>query len=252
MSRPVAPDDAPNPPEPRTGQEPTTASGGRGPDQRVVRVHRIGALVVAATIAVFGVLGFAGDLGFFSTEGQPVMGMSANGLLSTISLLTAAVLVMAAARSGRLVSTVMMVVGVLFLLSAFGHLFVLDSDLNVLAFRLSNVFFSIGAGLLLLLLGTYGRVTARLPADNPYYLDAHSHDPDVPQTYQPTPRTPAEAIVDETMAEAERASAQGYATADQRLRVADMSRVRTPEDRRRVWLSHEPTPGATPVPGVPA
>jgi len=218
----------------------------------VVLVHRVGALVVAATIAVFGILGLAGGLGFFSTEGQPVMGMSANGLLSSISLLTAAVLVVAAARSGRLVSTVMIVVGVLFLLSAFAHLFVLDSDLNVLAFRLPNVFFSIGAGLLLLLLGTYGRVTARLPVDNPYYLDSHRHDPAAAETVEPGPPTAAEAIVDESMAEAERAAAQGYATADQRARVADMSRVRTPEDRRRVWLSHDPTPGAAPVPGVPA
>lgn len=209
-------------------------------------VHRIGALLVAGVIAVFGVLGLAGGLGFFSTDGEPVLGLSANGLLSTVSLVTAAVLVAAAARSGRLVSTVMTVVGVLFLLSAFGHLFVLDTDYNLLAFELPNVFFSIGAGLLLLLLGTYGRVTARLPRDNPYYLAAHDDDPAVRPEPDWSPPTPEEAIVDEAMAEAERACAQGYGTVDQRTRVAAMSHVRTPEDRRRVWLRHDAGAGASP------
>ena len=53
-------------------------------------------------IAVFGLLGFAGGLDFFSTDGGEVLGMSSNGLLSTISLLTAAVLVVAALRSPRI------------------------------------------------------------------------------------------------------------------------------------------------------
>lgn len=208
----------------------------------MVLVHRIGALLVAVTIAAFGLLGLAGGLGFFTTTSESVLGLSSNGLLSTVSLITAAVLVAAAVRSGRLVSTVMTVVGVLFLLSGFGHLFVIGSDYNVLAFELPNVFFSFGAGLFLLLLGTYGRVTARLPPDNPYYLAAHEGDPTSPYPPEPGPPTAEEAIVDEAMAQAERACAQGYGTVDQRVRVQAMSHVRTPEDRRRVWLSHDPDP----------
>lgn len=227
------------------------------PDGRVVLVHRIGALLVAAVIAVFGILGLAGGLDFFSTQGDPVMGMSSNGLLSVISILTALVLVVAAARSGRLVSTVMMAVGALFLISALGHFFVLDTRANVLAFSLSNIFFSMGAGLVLLLLGSYGRVSGRIPANNPYYLDAHRDDPTRSLPPESRPVTPDEQAVDRLMADAERAAAQGFATVEQRTRVAAMAECRTPEDRRRVWSRHDaavdapaPTvsgPGSTPA-----
>ena len=80
-------------------------------------MHRVGAVAVALVVLVFGVLGFAGGLDFFSTSGEPILGMSSNGLLSTISVLTAAVLIGAAVRGARIASTVMIVVGSLFLLS---------------------------------------------------------------------------------------------------------------------------------------
>ena len=70
-------------------------------DTRVLTVHRIGAVAVAAVILVFGLLGFAGGLAFFSTSGEPILGMSSNGLLSTISVVTAAVLIAAAAARRR-------------------------------------------------------------------------------------------------------------------------------------------------------
>ena len=89
-----------------------------GSGRRVPIVHKVGALVVAAVIGVFGILGFAGGLAFLSTDGERVLGLSSNGLLSTVSLVTAAVLVLAAFRSSRTASTIMMSIGVLFLLSA--------------------------------------------------------------------------------------------------------------------------------------
>ena len=139
---------------------------------RVPAVHRIGAVAVALVLLVFGLLGFAGGLDFFSTSGEPILGMSSNGLLSAISVVTAAVLIGAAARGPRIATTVMIVVGSLFLLSALVHLAVLRTGFNVLAFEMTNVFFSIGAGLTLLVLGTYGRVSGHLPPDSPY---AHPH-----------------------------------------------------------------------------
>src|SRR4051794_5654077 len=72
-----------------------------GPGARVPVVHKVGAVVVAAVIGAFGILGFAGGLDYFSTEGAQVLGLSSNGLLSTVSVLTAAVLVFAAFRSAR-------------------------------------------------------------------------------------------------------------------------------------------------------
>ncbi|MGY1600767.1 DUF4383 domain-containing protein [Geodermatophilus sp. SYSU D00815] len=207
-----------------------------GPGERVLAVHRVGAVVVAAVLLVFGLLGFADGLAYFSTEGERVLGLSSNGLLSTVSVVTAAVLVGAAVRGPRVASTVMMVVGALFLVSALANLAVLETGWNLLAFRLSNVFFSIGAGLVLLLLGAYGRVSGNLPADSPY---ARPHPPEGAWTADDQPSTPAEFAAERAMRAAEIAVVQHVATADQRRRVAAMARVRGRAERRTVWMSFD-------------
>src|SRR3954449_3986602 len=97
---------------------------------RVPAVHRVGAVVVAVVIAAFGVLGLIDGLDYFSTDGERIAGLSSNGLLSTISLVTAAVLVFAALRGSRIASTTMLVIGVLFLVSALANLAVLESEVN--------------------------------------------------------------------------------------------------------------------------
>jgi Domain of unknown function (DUF4383) len=215
------------------------------PGERVLAVHRIGAVLVALVLLAFGLLGFAGGLVYFSTRGEPVLGMSSNGLLSTISMVTAAVLIAAAVRSPRIASTVMMAVGVLFLVSAFANLAVLNSSLNLLAFRLTNVFFSIGAGLLLLLLGAYGRVSGNLPPDNPYVHDRAEHDRQEPNDdvagspVDELPWSREEFAAEQAMREAEIAVVQRTATADQQRRVEAMARVRGRAERRRVWISFD-------------
>jgi hypothetical protein len=227
----------------------TDGSSGRSrlrPDHRVVLVHRIGAVIVALVIATFGVLGFVGGLGFFDTDGQPVLGLSSNGLLSTISVVTALVLIAAAARGGRFVSTVMMVIGALFLVSAFVNLFAIGTPRNYLGFSFPNVFFSIGAGLVLLILGAYGRLSASLPSDNPYRLERADQDEDggnftgqsgvADHDEQPRPRTHEEHRADREMADAARAVASATATGEQRRRLAAADAVRYHEDRRRVWM----------------
>ena len=227
----------------------TPSGAGRSPDASpqgesrsaepwVFVVQRIGAVVVALIIGVFGVLGFAGGLGFFSTEGEPVLGMSSNGLLSTVSVVTAVVLLAAAARSPRVASTVMIVVGTLFLVSALANLAVLRTSFNFLAFEFANVVFSVVAGLLLLLLGTYGRVSGNLPSDSPY---ASPSDDDVepPESY---PSTPEEFAAERAMRAAELAVVNHVATADQRRRVTAMAEVSSRADRRRVWMEFDVRP----------
>lgn len=204
-------------------------------DPLVYRVQRVGALAVAAVIGVFGLLGFAGGLDFFSTDGEQILGLSSNGLLSTISVLTAVVLVVAALWSPRVASTVMIVVGALFLLSALANLAVLRTSFNVLAFEMQNVVFSVVAGLVLLLLGAYGRVSGNLPADSPY---AHPvpEDDNPPESF---PSTPAEVDAERAMREAEIAVVNHVATADQRRRVEAMAEVHSRGDRRRVWMEFD-------------
>ena len=213
---------------PRPGATPLS------PGQRVPVVHRVGALAVAAAIAVFGVLGFLDGLPFFSTDGGRVLGLSSNGLLSTISVVTAAVLVLAAFRSPRVASTVMIVVGSLFLLSALANLAVLRTDWNVLAFRFPNVVFSVVAGLTLLVLGAYGRVSGNLPADSPYARPAGAPGP-----VDDSASTPREYAAEKAMRDAEVAVVQHLATPDQQRRVAAMAEVRGRAQRRRVWTSFD-------------
>ena len=229
----AAPDAAPAAADPEPGRD------------RVGAVHRTGALVVAAVIAVFGILGFADGLDFFSTEGERILGLSSNGLLSTISVLTAAVLVAAAVRGPRIASTVMIVVGVLFLVSALANLAVLQTDYNFLAFRFPNVVFSVVAGLVLLVLGAYGRISGNLPPDSPYARAIEQQDDDDPSAEFPS--TPAEFDAERAMREAEVAVVQHVATADQRRRVAAMAEHTRRQDRRRVWMSFD-EPGGSSLP----
>lgn len=221
-----------------------TASGA---GEKVLVVHRIGAVVVAAVLAAFGLLGFIGGLDFFSTQGEQVAGLSTNGLLSLVSLATAAVLVVAAVRGARTASTIMIAVGVAFLVSAVANLGIMRTDFNFLAFRLPNVFFSIGAGLTLLVLGAYGRVSGNLPTDSPYRSDDGSSAEQLDDDQQ-LPSTPAEVAAEEAMRDAELAVVNHTATPEQQRRVEAMARVRTRGDRRQVWMDLD----AQAVPAVAA
>ncbi|RBY78364.1 DUF4383 domain-containing protein [Geodermatophilus sp. TF02-6] len=203
---------------------------------RVYAVQRIGAVVVALVLLVFGLLGFANQLAFFSTRGERILGLSSNGLLSTISVVMALVLLVAAARSPRVTSTIMIVAGSLFLLSALVNLAVLRTSFNILAFQFQNVVFSVVVGLLLLVLGAYGRIGGHLPPDSPY-----THPRTVVQgdSDHEFPSTPAEVEAEHAMRDAEVAVVQHVASFDQRRRVAAMAQVHSRADRRRVWMSFD-------------
>ena len=209
---------------------------------RVTVVHRIGALVVAAVIATFGVLGLLDGLDYFSTDGERIAGLSSNGLLSTISLLTAAVLVVAAVLGSRPASTIMLVIGALFIASALINLALLETDWNFLAFSVANVIFSICAGLLLLTLGAYGRVSGNLPDDSPY-RGAQGGDEEVMESPE-RPESAEEEAAERAMREAELAVIEHRATPDQQARVQAMAKVRSRSARRVVWMSYDrPTVG---------
>jgi hypothetical protein len=146
------------------------------PDHPLSRVYRIGAGLFGIGLTVFGSLGFANDLAFFTTSGSPVMGLSSNGLLSTISVVVGVGLVVTAVLGGAIASTATGVVGALFLLSGLANLAVLDTRFNIFAFKIQNVLFSVIVGMLLLFLGLHGRVSRGLPDDNPY-VRARRHEP---------------------------------------------------------------------------
>jgi Domain of unknown function (DUF4383) len=205
---------------------PTTANN------RIHTVHRVSIAALGVFLLIFGVLGLTERLEFLSSQGAIIMGLSSNGLLATISVLVAVVLIVAAARGGPTASSVGIVLGVLFLLSGLANLFVLGTEANMLGFRLSNVIFSLVIGMMLLFLGAYGRISGHLPPESPYYRPGR-------ETVDDDSRTAAEkitdAILDRELAEAERAVALNYASAEQTEGVRRAAASRGQSERRRAW-----------------
>lgn len=205
-------------------------------------VHRIGAVVVALVLWTFAILGFLSHVGFFAVHGAPVLGMTGNGLLSTVSVVVGAVLVVAAVLGGPVASTTCAVVGGLFVLSGLLDLIVLGKPQNFLAFTMPNVIFSLVVGLALLSIGLYGRGSAQLPADNPYRQARGNrmariwHGEDFTQEPVTDPAA-AERRLDEIteQADAEHAVAEGEASpAQERQVLADAAR-RAEEQRTAAW-----------------
>jgi hypothetical protein len=120
-----------------------------------------------------------------------------------------------------------------FLVSELPHLALLRTAFNVLAFRMSNVAFSVVVGLLLVL-GAYGRTIGNLPADSPYARPR-------PLVIEPPdlPATPEDVAAEAAMRDPEIAVVQHCATQEQQLRVKAMSAVHSRAERRRVGLQDD-------------
>lgn len=142
-------------------------------DHRLNQVYRIGAGLTGLLLLVFGILGLVDKIGFFDTGGDTVAGLSTNGALSVLSICVGLVLFAGMVIGGNVASTINMVLGIAFILSGFVNLALLDSDFNFLAFGMQNVLFSFVVGLMLMFFGMYGRVSGRLPHDNPYWRARH-------------------------------------------------------------------------------
>lgn len=139
-------------------------------DHRLSQVYRFGAGLMGLFLLVFGILGLTHNIGFFDTGGKEVAGLSTNGTLSVISIVVGALLLYGMVKGGNFASTLNMSLGVLFLISGFVNLALLDrGSQNFLAFKMQNVIFSFLVGLALMVFGMYGRVSGHLPHDNPYW-----------------------------------------------------------------------------------
>ncbi|WP_420032011.1 DUF4383 domain-containing protein [Streptomyces sp. cg28] len=145
-------------------------------DHKLSQVYRWGAAFCGVVLLVFGCLGFADQLSPFNTDGSHIAGMSTNGVLSLISVVVGVALIAGAVIGGNVASTLNMVVGTLFLISGFVHIFILDKGANVLGFGMTNVIFSFVMGLVILTFGMYGRVSSKLPHDNPYWRRRHPRE----------------------------------------------------------------------------
>ncbi len=142
-------------------------------DHRLSRVYRIGAGLTGLVLLAFGVLGLIDKVGFFDTGGDRVAGLNTNGALSVLSICVGLLLFVGMVIGGNFASTLNMVLGVAFIVSGFVNLALLETDFNFLAFKIQNVLFSFVVGVMLMFFGMYGRVSATLPHDNPYWKARH-------------------------------------------------------------------------------
>lgn len=159
-------------------------------DHRLSTVYRVGAGLMGLVLVAFGILGLIDRIGFFDTGGDTVAGLNTNGALSVLSLVVGLLLFGGTVVGGNTASTLNIGLGVLFLLSGFANLAVLETGFNFLAFRLQNVLFSFVVGLMLLVFGMYGRVSGGLPHDNPYWRARHPDEGPVPGS-RPNPQQAA-------------------------------------------------------------
>ncbi|TMU94906.1 DUF4383 domain-containing protein [Streptomyces sp. DASNCL29] len=142
-------------------------------DHRLSKVYRVGAGLMGLVLVAFGILGLIHRVGFFDTGSNTVAGLNTNGTLSVLSIVIGLLLFFGMLIGGNFASSVNMVLGLLFLLSGFVNLALLETPYNFLAFRMQNVLFSFVVGLLLMWFGMYGRVSGGLPHDNPYWVTRH-------------------------------------------------------------------------------
>jgi hypothetical protein len=145
-------------------------------DHRLSVFYRFGAGLMGLVLLVFGILGVIDHVGFFDTGGDTVAGLNTNGALSWLSIGVGLLLLAGMVIGGNFASTLNMGLGVLFILSGFLNLALLDTENNFLAFKIQNVLFSFVVGLVLMFFGMYGRVSSTLPRDNPYYRHRHPDD----------------------------------------------------------------------------
>ncbi|UYQ61903.1 DUF4383 domain-containing protein [Streptomyces peucetius] len=145
-------------------------------DHRLSRFYRVGAGLMGLVLVAFGILGLIDRIGFFDTRGDTVAGLNTNGALSVLSIAVGLLLFVGMVIGGNFASTVNMVLGILFILSGFVNLALLDRSFNPLAFRIQNVMFSFVVGVMLMFFGMYGRVSATLPHDNPYWKARHPEE----------------------------------------------------------------------------
>jgi hypothetical protein len=216
------------------------------PDHPLSKVYRVGAAIFGAGLICFGVLGLADRLPFLSTNGIEILGLSSDGLLSVISIVVGAILICAAAWGGAIASTTTSVIGGLFFLSGLANLAVLDTAWNLLAFKLQNVCFSLVAGMLLMFLGLYGRVSGGLPQDNPYVRRRHNEPPDGNSTEQQRRNEQQRLTEIKPLVEAEIAFAEGHPTSQQERIIRAEAWRHAQAERRRAYEHYKKAQGGEP------
>jgi hypothetical protein len=132
-------------------------------DHPLVPVYRVLGALTGLFLIVFGVVGWSKSSGdkFTDSTGVRVLGMHANGLLSVLSLAAGVLLVLGALRGGNLGAAVNFFLGCLYTFAGLGGLAIERTSLNVFAYTVGDLVFSMVVGFILLAAGMYGQVSGK-------------------------------------------------------------------------------------------
>ncbi|MCW2566140.1 MAG: hypothetical protein JWN54_237 [Mycobacterium sp.] len=130
-------------------------------------LYRAVATIIGFALLVIGVIGLvktAGSVGFFATHGERILGLTLNPAFAVLNIVAGAVIAGAGLMGRNWDATINLLGGILFLLAGGVMLCVLRTDLNILAFSITNVCTSFVIGTVLMAAGLYGRTsTTRKP-----------------------------------------------------------------------------------------
>jgi Domain of unknown function (DUF4383) len=132
-------------------------------DHPLVPVYRVLGALTGLFLIVFGAVGWSKSSGdkFTDSTGVKVLGMHANGLLSVLSLAAGVLLVLGALRGGNLGAAVNFFFGCLYTFAGLGGLAIERTSLNVFAYTVGDLVFSMVVGFVLLAAGLYGQVSGK-------------------------------------------------------------------------------------------
>jgi hypothetical protein len=125
-------------------------------------LYRAIASAIGVALVVIGLLGLvqtAGDVDFFATHGERIVGLTMNPAFAVLNIVAGAIIAGAGYLGRNWDATVNLLGGIVFLLAGGVMLCVLRTDLNILAFSITNVCVSFLIGTALITAGLYGRTS---------------------------------------------------------------------------------------------
>jgi hypothetical protein len=123
--------------------------------------YRAVAALCGLYVLIFGIVAVTrtGQLGWFAQSGLPsVLGVRANAAFGIVSIVVGAVIVVGKVVGGNVDRWVNLLGGIVFLVSGFAMLALLQTKLNFLGFSVTTVVLSFLFGMVMFTAGLYGRV----------------------------------------------------------------------------------------------
>jgi hypothetical protein len=127
------------------------------------RLYRALAALAGLYVLIFGIVGVVktGGYGFFAQHGTPsALGLHSNRAFAILSIVAGAIIVGAAVYGRNLDMWVNLAGGVVFLLSGFVMMVLLQTTFNYLGFTMTTCIVSFVIGLIMLTAGFYGQVAS--------------------------------------------------------------------------------------------